>query len=64
VITDGIRFKCLLDGGLTVGTTVWVKSRNYDSAFKISKVTHNGDYEGNNWVSEVEAVKVDAVIVG
>jgi hypothetical protein len=53
----GIRFRCLLDGAIKPGSTVYVKSRKYDGAYKVTKVTHKGEYEGSNWESNVEAIE-------
>jgi len=62
VTPDGIKFKCQLDGGIFVGSTVYVKSKNYDGAYKVTKLTHNGDFYGGQWTTEVEAIKVEATI--
>lgn len=50
----GYKFKCLLDGAITIGTTVFVKSRNYEGALKVISVSHKGSFEGNDWYTEVE----------
>jgi len=58
----GISFKCLLDGAITVGASVYIKSKNYDGAFKITKVQHDGDYEGNNWTTTCDAYAVESEV--
>lgn len=60
--TDGVKFKCTINGALLPEKTVWLKSHDYDAAFKIVSVTHVGDFEGGDWASEVEAVAVSGVI--
>lgn len=60
--TDGVKFRCEVDGSLVPEKTVWLKSRDYDGGFKVVTVTHTLDYEGNEWYTEVEAVSVSAYI--
>lgn len=60
--TDGVRFKCEIDSSLVPEKTVWLKSKDYDGGFKVVTVTHTLDYEGNQWLTEVEAVSVSAYI--
>lgn len=60
--TDGVKFKCEIDGSILPEKTVWLKSKVYDSGFKVVSVTHTIDYEGNSWTTDVEAVAVSAYI--
>jgi len=60
--TDGVKFKCQVNGSLLPEKTVWLKSKDYDNAFKVVTVTHSGDFEGKQWISEVECVSVAGVI--
>lgn len=60
--TGGISFSCQLDGSLTVGSTIWLKSKNYDCALKLYKVQHSGSYEGGDWKSECEGTPISATI--
>lgn len=60
--TDGVRFKCQINGTILPEKTVYLKSKNYDGAFKVISVSHEGDYEGNNWTSNVEAVSVSGIV--
>lgn len=62
VPSKGIRFKCLLDGAIKPGSTIYVKSRKYDGAYKVTKVTHKGEYEGATWESEVEALETSGSV--
>jgi len=57
----GIRFKVLLDGNLTVDSLVIINSRDFEGTFRISKVNHSGDWRGNGWYTECEALKVTDV---
>lgn len=60
--TNGIGFSCQLDGSILPEGTVYLKFKTYDGAYKVTKVTHTGSYEGSEWTTKVEAVKVDGVI--
>lgn len=60
--TDGVKFKCEINGTVLPEKTVWLKSKVYDSAFKVVSVTHNIDYEGNLFETEIEAVVVSGYI--
>lgn len=59
VPTKGIRLTCLLDGAIKPGSTIYVKSKKYDGAYKVTKVIHKGEYEGNSWESQIEAVETE-----
>ncbi len=41
---------------------IWLKSRDYDGPFKVVSVSHNGDKEGKEWVTEVECVSVSEIM--
>lgn len=60
--TDGVKFKCEINGAILPEKTVWLKSHDYDGAFKVVSVHHNGDKEGREWTTEVECVSVSAII--
>lgn len=60
--SNGVSFDCQLDGSILPETTVYVKTRNYDGAYKVTKVIHKGEFEGDEWSTTVEAIKIDAVI--
>lgn len=60
--TDGVRFKCEINGSILPEKTIYLKSKNYDGAFKVVSVVHKGNYEGNDWTSEVEVVSVSAIV--
>lgn len=59
--STGVRFKVLLDSKLMVDSLVSLDSRAYEGTFRISKVTHSGDWRGNAWYTECEALKVTDV---
>lgn len=60
--SDGVGFSCQLDGSILPESTVYVDSRSFKGALKVTKVTHTGGYEESEWTTRVEAVKIDAVI--
>lgn len=60
--TDGVKFKCQINGAILPEKTIWLKSRQYDGGFKVVSVTHTGDKEGKQWTTEVESVSVSAII--
>lgn len=59
---DGLKVLTQLDGSILPESTVWIKSKQYDSAFKVTKVEHSGDFEGDDWTTTIECLKIDAVI--
>lgn len=58
---NGIKFRCQLDGAIIPESTVYVESRYYNEAFKVTKVTHTGEYEGDEWITEVECSRTNVV---
>lgn len=60
--TDGVKFRCEMNGAILPEKTVWLKSHDYDGAFKVVSVVHTGDREGRDWITEVESVSVSAII--
>lgn len=54
---DGLKIKCLLNPNLNIGSLVRVKSimSEYDGDYKIQKLTHNGDFLGDTWETEIIA---------
>lgn len=60
--TDGVKFKCQMNGAILPEKTIWLKSRYYDGPFKVVSVSHNGDKEGKEWVTEVECVSVSEIM--
>lgn len=61
---SGIKFSCLLDHVLKPDETVYIKDEvsGVDGAYKLSTVNFKGDFEGNEWVSDCVAVKVDKIV--
>ena len=53
----GIRFKVLLDGRLTVDSLVVIDSEQFEGTYRLSKVKHTGEFRGNPWYTECEALK-------
>lgn len=56
---DGIEFKSLLNVGLRPGRAAHVVSEHFDGFFKINKVKHSGETNGNNWYSSCEATPLE-----
>ena len=52
---NGIQFKSLLNGSLVPNGYVKIQSRTINGIFRITKVVHKGNYEGNAWFTECEA---------
>lgn len=61
--TDGVKFKCEINGAILPEKTVWLKSHDYDGGFKVVSVVHTGDKEGKDWTTEVESVQVTSIMV-
>lgn len=59
---NGVSLECQLDGAIIPDSTIYVKARGYDGAFRVTKVTHKGSYEESEWTTRVEAVPIDATI--
>lgn len=56
--TVGIKFKVLLDGAIIPNTLVRIESREFDGVFKVQKVSHSGDFRGNEWFTLCEATQL------
>ncbi|WP_169753524.1 phage protein [Campylobacter mucosalis] len=57
-ITDeGVKLTCLLNPKINIGSLVRVKSilSEYDGDYKVQKLTHNGDFLGDTWQTEIIA---------
>lgn len=46
-------FKCMLDGAIQPGVTVYLESKVYTGALKVTKCRHRGTFRGNDWYTEV-----------
>lgn len=53
--SKGIKFTCLLNGAIIPNEVVVLESRRYKGQYKVTKVRHFGEYEGDSWYTEVEA---------
>lgn len=49
-----IKARSLLQGGLRIGRRVKLVSIGFNGFFKVVKVTHTGNYRGQEWYSDVE----------
>lgn len=54
IMVEGVKFECLLNGAITIGSTVYLKSREYDGQFKVTKVTHQGTLLSGDWKTTCE----------
>ena len=58
---SGITVKTLLLPDLVPNRQVIVDSREFKvQTFKVDKVTHQGDFRGNNWTSKAELLRLDS----
>ena len=55
---SGVKFRSLLNGSLVPNTYVKIQSRDFNGIYRITKVTHKGDYEGDEWFSDCETEDV------
>ena len=55
--TAGVKFECLLEPLIQAGGVVQLQGTfNADGNYKVTKVSHSGGYESDNWTTSVEAV--------
>lgn len=55
--TAGVKFECLLEPLIQAGGVVQLKGTfNADGNYKVTKVSHSGGYESDDWTTSVEAV--------
>lgn len=55
---DGLKITCLLNPKLNIGSLVRIKSilSEYDGDYKITQLTHNGDFLNDTWQTELIAI--------
>lgn len=58
-VTTGIRFKVLINPNLQVDSLVSIQSREFEGAYRITKLKHTGDWRGTFWYTECEALKLE-----
>ena len=55
--TAGVKFECLLEPLIQAGGVVQLQGTfNADGNYKVTKVSHSGGYESDDWTTTVEAV--------
>lgn len=59
----GLEVKTQLLGAIIPESTIYLKSRYYDGFYKVIKVTHNGSYEGGDWMSTLQLVETTGTLV-
>lgn len=57
ITDDGVKLTCLLNPKINIGSLVRVRSilNEYDGDYKVQKLTHNGDFLGDTWQTEIIA---------
>ena len=55
---DGLRVTCLLNPKLNIGSLVRIQSilGEYDGDYKITQLTHSGDFLNDTWQTELIAI--------
>lgn len=55
---DGLRVTCLLNPKLNIGSLVRIQSilSEYDGDYKITQLTHSGDFLNDTWQTELIAI--------
>lgn len=56
----GYKLKCLLQPAITPGDMVYVTSKVATGWFKVDRLTHTGEYAGQNWYTELEVHEITA----
>lgn len=59
----GVEVKTQLIGAIIPESTIYLKSREYQGFYKVVKVTHNGSYEGGDWMSTLQLVETTGTLV-
>lgn len=55
---QGYKVKCLLQPTLSPGDLVYIESKLATGWFKCDKLTHTGEYMGNNWYTDIEVHEI------
>ncbi len=50
-----LKVNCLMNARIQPGDLVQVVSSDTNGTFRVQKITHTGDLDGNDWQSEIEA---------
>lgn len=56
---QGHKLTCLLQPTIAPGDVIVIESRTVKGYFMCAKITHNGEYQGQNWYSEIEAYALE-----
>lgn len=59
----GLKVKTQLLGAIIPESTIYLKSRDYTGFYKVTRVEHNGTYEGDEWVSTLDLVETTGTLV-
>lgn len=50
---NGLKLKILLNPALVAGSIIYIEYGDKTGYYKIERLTHNGDYFGNEWCTEI-----------
>lgn len=56
---QGHKLTCLLQPTIAPGDLIYVESRGVKGVFMCAKLTHNGEYQGQNWYTNMEIYALD-----
>lgn len=54
-----VRVRSILNGDIVPGKGIDIESRIATGTYKVIKVTHTGDTQGNNWYTDIEAKPIE-----
>ena len=58
-IRQALTIKLTLHGNVKIADKINLTSKYHNGVYGVEGITHNGDYEGNNWTTELEIVPID-----
>lgn len=56
---QGHKLTCLLQPTIAPGDIIYIKARGVEGVFMCAKLTHNGEYQGQNWYTEMTVYALD-----
>lgn len=59
----GLQVKTMLYGPVIPSSTIYLKSRKYEGFYKVTRVEHNGSFEGGDWNSVLDVVLTTGTLV-
>lgn len=58
LVKDGLEARALLNPDIVPGKKIKVESESISAFFKVTEVTHRGDFRGSDWFTQVKGKKV------